>query len=151
MTTDPITARREPPVSFRPGSLAGALDERGANRNEVAARDLARYYALLERTRATLALTEAEASAVCDALNGTILDEHTVSLLWAEVDDACRVGLAEKWRVDGPALVAQLRGLSYAQCVALYDAVERFWREPIDDVTATLQRIGLVDQEEAGR
>ena len=37
--------------------------------------------------------------------------------------------LAEKWGVDGPALVEKLRGLNEMQALAIIDAAERFWQD----------------------
>jgi len=87
-----------------------------------------RYLQLLRRTpRADL--TEAEVNAIRDALNGTILEpaEDIRGALWVDIEDACVDGLAEKWEIDGPALVARLKALDYAQEVRLVEEVERFW------------------------
>lgn len=87
-----------------------------------------RYLELVERHRP--ALTVAEWALVFDALNGTITWDSaeglaaTGSRIAHAID---RDGLAEKWGVDGPALLATLRGLSYAETVALVDVAERFW------------------------
>jgi hypothetical protein len=150
-----MSDRREPPVSFRPGGLSASLDARG-ERNEVARRDLARYYATLQRELSTLHLSEREASLIVDALNGCAVDETTAPLLWANVDDAImRDGLDEKWgltvrRPDGlpdaekaGLLVMRLRELRPGQCMALLDAVERFWRDP-NPLHDALVRVGLI-------
>lgn len=69
-----------------------------------------------------------EFSLILDACNGWFVQKETLHLLWAEVEDSLRAGLAEKWGVDGPKLVKKLRGLSYAQNAALLDAVKRWWK-----------------------
>ena len=127
-------------VSLR---LPQALIERlGIGRDSDVREHLERYVAILDSALASVDLTEAEAWLICDACNGTLFEPHTVSLLWATVDDAVRLNaLDHKWGVDGPALVAKLRGLSYCQSLALVDAVERFWRAP--DEPDRLRAVGL--------
>lgn len=140
--------RRQSPVQFRPGFLAAPLDARGDNRNQTADRDLARYYALLDRELATLNLTPDEALAVLDALNGTWLDEHAIPLLWADIEDAIRLdALDEKWSLDGPALLAKLKRLTFGQAFALADAAERWWRLPAEahaSRSSALREVGLI-------
>lgn len=138
------------PLTFRAGELEPALLARADNEDqrvvsEIARRDLTRYYQLLRMTLPTFA--EGEASLLCDVLNGTRLDEHTMTLLWAEISDALADGLAEKWEVDGPALVARLRALTPAEAYAVVDACERFWRGPYRQdgpMIDQLRAVGLV-------
>ena len=109
-------------------------------------RELERYYEVLRRSLATVKLSEAEAGLLCDALSG-IVRAGPVALLWAEVDEAIRAdGLDAKWGIEGPVLVAKLRGLSYAQALALVDAIERFWLGPHEQVdrAAALWAVGLI-------
>lgn len=134
-------------IQFRNQRVAEAADARSrpGKRNLTAARDLERYYSLLAAELAGIELSEAEASLVCDALNGTLFEPHTIRLLWAEVDDAIRHdGLAEKWGVDGPALVERLRSLTPGQAYALVDAVERFWLDASSPASERLRTAGLV-------
>lgn len=87
-----------------------------------------RYYELVRRSRIDLA--PAELDAVRDALNGW-LAEPAATIAGGpalEVEDALPDGLAERYGIDGPALVARLRALTYAQEVALVDAAEQYWR-----------------------
>lgn len=87
-----------------------------------------RHYEMMRRSR--IDLTPAELDAVRDACNGW-LAEPAATIAGGpalEVQDALDDGLAEKHGIDGPALVAKLRGLSYAQEVALVDSVEQYWR-----------------------
>jgi hypothetical protein len=117
--------------------------------NLIARRDLERYYAVLRDSLQTVTLTEGEASALVDALNGTLLEAHTYSLLWANVADAIRYdGLAEKWGIDGPALVAKLRALSPGAAMAVVDAAERYFvlasRIGSEDLAETLRAVGLL-------
>lgn len=119
-------------IGFRgPATLLAEIDARrleGEPRGAQARQDLERYYAALARELASLSLTEDEMSLIRDASNGVYWSADSVGLLWAVVDDAITVDhLAEKWRVDGPALVAKLKALTYAQALALCDAAERWW------------------------
>lgn len=132
-------------ITFRVGTgkLAEALTARDykheSHRNEIAKRDLARYYALLERSLATVQLTEAEANALCDANNGCGLEEAMpTSMLWANVLDT--PGLGEKWGIETDLLVSKVRSLSPLQSAAVLDAIERFWVHSED---STVQSVGL--------
>lgn len=119
-----------PPVQFRAARVErqiGARLDAGGSPGLVAARDLERYYAVLDAELARVALSEPEAMAVVDALNGAALDAGSYRLFWASVSDALAEGLAGKWDIDGSALVAILRALSPAQAMAVIDAVERWW------------------------
>ena len=135
-----------PRVQFRAGEMLPALQARADVESEaaiaaVAQRDLTRYYDLLRRSLPTF--TEPEASLLMDACNGWHIEPHTAPLLWAQIADSLADGLAEKWGVDGPALVARLRALSYAQALAICDAVEVAWRSGLPTGEA-LRRVGLV-------
>ncbi|MCI0665672.1 MAG: hypothetical protein L0220_31840 [Acidobacteria bacterium] len=51
-----------------------------------------------------------------------------VELIYAHVEHGInRDGLDKKWKVDGMALVAKLRSLSFIENCALADAAERWW------------------------
>lgn len=87
-----------------------------------------RYYEIVRRSR--IDLPPPELDAIRDALNGW-LAEPAATIAGGpalEVEDALPDGLAERHGIDGPALVAKLRALTYAQEVALVDAVEQYWR-----------------------
>ncbi len=137
-----------PTISFRLGRSQTGLSHEIARRvdgrhsaNDVARRDLERYYEVVRRALPTFG--RQEALAILDATNGTAFDATTVTLVWADVDET--EGLGEKWGVDHAALVARLRGLSYAECVALVDACERFWSYGSDaDTDLALEASGLV-------
>lgn len=103
----------------------------------VLRRDLERYYESLARARRGGRsgpglrghFTGDEQALMCDVLNGTLFaDTAAPGEVWQEIEDAVRHDdYAEKWKVDGAALVAKLRDLTYTQNLALVDAVERFW------------------------
>ena len=92
---------------------------------------LERYFEALRRARRMLRdqFSGEEQALVADVSNGTLYaDAASPGELWQEIEDAVRhEDLAEKWRVDGPALVAKLRGLTYLESAAFVDAAERFW------------------------
>lgn len=107
-----------------------------------------RYFALLERELRTCELTEAEALLVCDALNGTWRDWGGLgqvsarSALTLEIEDSIRLNnLDKKWGVDEGAFWAKASLWSEAQCLAVVDAVERFWAGCDDGVT--VQMLGM--------
>ncbi len=111
-----------------PEEVLREVDARGNNRSGTISRDLGRYYALLKRGLKRAGLTREEALLVCDALNGTLHEPETMRLVWAQVEDACRLDqLDRKWGVDGAALVEKLKGLDELASAAVVDATERFW------------------------
>ena len=113
---------------YIPDSIAAELAARGDNRSGIISRDLERLYALYVRALKESQLTLPEACLIVDLLNATIMDASTARMLWAEVEDGIKLdGLAEKWSVDGPALVAKIKALNDIQSLALVDAAERFW------------------------
>ena len=109
--------------------VIGAVDRRGDNRSAVVSRDLDRYYYMLSRALPSLRrlLSTDEVALLCDALNGTLWHAQTMPFLPAQIADALQFGLAEKWEVDGSALVTKLAQLDLLQVFALVDAIERFW------------------------
>lgn len=142
----------EKQIQFRPGSeLRKQLTERAGETFVpspalVAQRDLERYYQLLGFARPTF--SQGEAMLLVDAMNGCMLDMHTVHLLWANIADAIDSdGLDTKWEVDGTSLVQRLRSLSRIECLAVYDAIERAWNTEtyrIENMEERVKRVGLV-------
>ena len=105
------------------------VEERGGARSTIITRDLERLYTLYRRVLKRTSLTIDEACLITDALNGSLMTADTAHLLWASIEDAIKYeGLAEKWNVDGRALVEKLRcSLNETQTMAVIDAAERFW------------------------
>lgn len=144
------TTSRKPPVSFRDATLEPLLEERAPEPGGlglIAKRDLTRYYDALRRELKTVAqlLTPSEALALCDISNGTLWDEVSAALLWAEVADADQAQL-DQWGVNRDTLVAKLRALTPAQSLAVVDALERWWLLPEDvasDQDRGLAAVGL--------
>lgn len=85
-----------------------------------------RYAEIVRRERPQDAFSEAERSAILDACRGW-LAEPAASIfdgVAMEVADALEDGLADRWPIDGPNLVANLRALSPGAQVALVDWIE---------------------------
>ena len=102
----------------------------GGERSATINRMIDRYTTLLNDSRRHLReiLTDAEIGLVLDVFNGTLFAEpFSIQLVAKEIEDSLVDGYAEKWKCDGPELVHKLNGLSYADQVALVDAVERWW------------------------
>lgn len=89
-----------------------------------------RYLELLRRTDLPV-LTEAEMSALRDVNNGTWHEPAAMirGALWLGIEDSLPDGIAEKWGIDGPALVKKLRGLSFAQEIKLVEGIEKWWSD----------------------
>lgn len=73
------------------------------------------------------ALTYKEWCAVCDANNGSVLDDLPDTWMWVNVYDS--LGIGEKWGIDTPSLIKTMRGWSYAESVAATEIVQRFWSD----------------------
>ena len=99
-----------------------ALDAAG-----VAARDLARYYALLERERPGAIVTPDEACLIRDVLpefRAARRDDPAVTLA-AVVEKHARSDDARVYEVDVPGLLDRLRGLRRLELLAVIDLAER--------------------------
>ena len=136
-----MAERNRNSVSFRMGSeddllnrgitsrAAGDEFSVGLSNGAVAARDLDRYYRLIDRTLKGIVFTVAEASAIVDACNGTFWDTHSLfdGLALGMEDAISGDQLDAKWGIDGERLLAKLRALEPVQHLAIVDAIERFW------------------------
>jgi hypothetical protein len=124
--------------------LRGALDRHPTDDAATVVNRLAeRYHEILRRSVPQLA--EAEWLALADALNGVLLESHSIGLLWAEVEEADREGiLSRKWGIDARDLSRRLRDLPYASLAAIAEIVERLWAEPEADFGEQLRAWGVV-------
>jgi hypothetical protein len=111
-------------------NILAQVTERGGQ-SQVINRDLGRYYEAIKDTRRALAqkFSDKEIGLILDNLNGTLMEEtFGVRLIYANVEDAITYESIDlKWEVDGDALVAKLKGLSFIENAALADAAERWW------------------------
>jgi hypothetical protein len=117
-------------------------EEQSYDRSAVIARSLDRYFYALAAARRGLRerFSAAEQGLIIDVLNGTLIASPcAIGFLEHEVAAGIIDGLAERWHVDGPALVKKLKALSYAEKLALIDAAERW-----------LNRAGRGEQPQAG-
>lgn len=133
-------------TQLRLGELQEPVDARtheGGSDGKTVYVMVERYLWMLQRSMPRL--TEAEASLICDALNGIwMADTYALPLIWAGVSDACRLNdLGGKWGLDEQqqtALIKRMQGWNTAELLAVIDGVERFWR----DHEATVQSVGMV-------
>lgn len=117
-------------ISIYPGAaLDAALASNGGGRGRShRINQLADRYAEILRRNPPPELSEGEWSLIRDSLNGTLHEPAAmIRGVWQDVEDGLFDGLAAKWGVDGPALVARLRALDYAQEVALVERIEAWW------------------------
>ena len=143
-----------PQIAFRivDKSMHEAITRRASawnSSNQVARRDLERFYLLLRRNTPTF--SEGEAHFLLDIFNGTIFEpvEASLRLLWASVEDA-EERYAEKWNVNRDELRQRLKAVSDLEAMALIDAIERFWAgQQSDGVAPTPQSVGLVAESPA--
>ena len=123
-----VTARQA-----RPG------EEQSTDRSSVIARSLDRYFYALAAARRGLRsrFSEEEQGLLLDVASGhakhalpdgcLFSSPCAVGFIEHEVAAGIADGLAEKWHVDGPALLKKLAALTYAEKLALIDAAERWW------------------------
>ena len=114
--------------------------------HQIANRDLSRYYNIIKYALREVELSEKEAMAVIDSTNGTMLDNFSIRLMFANVEDSIDYdSLAEKWGIDGEALVLKLKNASVGYLHALADAIERYWLISEGELTAEkLKKVGLI-------
>jgi hypothetical protein len=123
------------------GNMDTQIKSRGG-RSTVVSRDLERLYTLYSRALKQIDLTVEEGCLIVDSLNSTLHDADSARMLWGGIEDSIELdGLAEKWAVDGPALVEKLKGLNEIQALAIVDAAERFWNggERNEDIKAAVK------------
>lgn len=128
--SDSAAEDRQYTVSFRPGDLAPELAKRGPTSfNQTARRDLARYYAVVDRELQTVVLSPEEAYALAEAVRGWRSDPASFHLLWAHMmDTAARSPLFRQMHRSDVVnlLVDRLRAAPAGTVAALVDAAERY-------------------------
>jgi hypothetical protein len=89
-----------------------------------------RYKAILELTPLPK-FSDGEWNFLRDVLNGFYPEPASVAIegIWVEAEDALAGGYAQKWEIDGQAFVEKLRGLTFAQKVAVVEQVELWWKD----------------------
>ncbi len=105
-------------------------EEQSYDRSSIIAKSLDRYFYALAAARRGLRerFSAGEQGLLLDVANGALFASPcAIGFLEHEVAAALVDGAAEKWHVDGPALMKKLKELSYAEKLALIDAAERWW------------------------
>lgn len=119
-------------------SLVGTDNVSGALNGAVA-----RYLSLTDEYRPEL--SRAQWCAICDALNGTMLDNLWIRrggrMIAMELEDS--PGLGEKWEIDLPALIAEMEALSTVESIAVLHVVETFWAHSEMDTDEALALAGV--------
>lgn len=111
--------------------------------NNIARRDLQRYYLLMQHT--PLPLTEKEFQACVDACLSTLFDaDFSIRYFHYGIIDACELeNLHEKYDFDKDTFTARIQALSlFERCVAV-DAIER------ERVKILAKNLAKTEQEEA--
>jgi len=109
---------------------ANPQDEQSTDRSSTIAKSLDRYFYALAAARRGLRsrFSAGEQGLLLDVLNGALFAAPCAAgFLEHEVAVAVIDGGAEKWQVDGPALIKKLKALHYCEKLALIDAAERWW------------------------
>ena len=123
--------RQGPHVQFRNAALEPELRSRGDAPGQIAARDLTRYYVLLNHARGNvheLFADPAEWALMRDALSSAPGIDYQPNLFAVSVADSIQLDhAAERYGVDGTDLLARVQALSPLQTVALLDTIERWW------------------------
>jgi hypothetical protein len=93
------------------------------------------------------AFTAQEWCAICDANNGTIVDDQpqSVSYMWANIADSPE--LDEKWKIDRMSLAEKVRDLSFAEQCSIAEVVRAFWSNDwsqAKDYADVFQAIGAI-------
>lgn len=117
-------------------------EEQSYDRSAVIARSLDRYFYALAAARRGLRerFSAGEQGLLLDVANGALFASPcAINFIEHEVAAALIDGAAERWHVDGPALMKKLKALSYVEKLALIDAAERW-----------LHRAGRGEQPQAG-
>lgn len=150
---DKKTPNDYPQVKFRTGKdleaeLASRSDETTDSAySRIAKRDLERYYAMMALDLPTF--SKPEARLLVSVLNGSRIHAETVHRIYLDVDE-----MLEEHPIEGinrGAFVARLRNLSRGECMAIADAVERFWNgayhKSETDTWKRLEAVGLIKGE----
>lgn len=111
--------------------LDAAMGDMGSLSGEIN-KSIDRYHEVIRRHRGVEAqFSEAELNALLDVCNGWWAEPAAAIAggLALELEDSLPDGVAEKWKIDAPALIAKLRALPYADELALVAGIEAFWRK----------------------
>lgn len=121
-----------PVKSFRPAPIVTEVAARNGGGKGLSHRlaQIADRYSELLWHAVLPELSEAELSLLRDANNGTLHEPAALlrgSIAMGVADAIALDGLDTKWGVDGDALVAKLRDLTFLQEVRLIEDLEAWW------------------------
>ena len=135
-------------VSFRSHEIKEALAERGKP-SVQAAKQLDRYFALLQHGASEVQLTLGEASLLCDLLYSAPWDfRASPAILEPDFpDDITLDSLDREWQVDSRALIRKVESYAPLESAAIIDAVEKFWAGDSPVTAAFGQMIIKEDQQ----
>ena len=109
---------------------ANPQDEQSTDRSATIAKSLDRYFYAIAAARRDLRerFSAGEQGLLLDVANGALFASPcAINFIEHEVAAALIDGAAERWHVDGPALMKKLKALSYVEKLAIVDAAERWW------------------------
>ena len=109
--------------------LAAAMGDGGSLSGEIN-KFIDRYNEVIRRHRGVFEqFSEAEMTALRDICNGWIAEPAATlaGSMALRVADSLPDGIAVKWGIDAPALLAKLRALPYADELALVAGIEAWW------------------------
>lgn len=118
-----------------PDHLIAAMDGRksfgGDDRSTVIWRSLARYLALINRSKADMhkRFDRQECGLILDACNDVaFIDTVSIQLLPESVEDAIEMDqLDQKWGVSGAGIMGKLKALTYTERMAMVDSIQLWW------------------------
>ena len=114
----------EPQIQFRPGSsLAPELAKRGTNPNEIAKRDLLRYYTLMYDELGASGLTAREWYYLREAWDGHPITPNNYQSSWPHIRQS--EAFENRWNVKRWLVIEKLRELSPCALMAVWDLLER--------------------------
>ena len=123
--------RQGSPIQFRDAVLTPLLNSRGDNANEIARRDLTRYYVLINATLPMIQeqfSDQREWALLRDTIAGAPGLDYSPKALLVSVADAIQIDRADqRFDVDGADLLRRLRALNPLELMTLLDMTERWW------------------------
>lgn len=90
-----------------------------------------RYIEIIKRTEIEKKFTEAELNLICDANNGHVeFGASMIGEIWQGIDDSMILDETHiKWNVDRESFLEKLKGLTFAEEIAVIEYYEQFWRK----------------------
>jgi len=138
-------SNRPTQIQFRSTAIEPELHARGDSPGQVAARDLTRYYVLINQARLRVHEFFAdpnEWALMREAIAGTPGMDYQPHLFVVSIEDAIKLdGAHIRFGIaDADDLIQRLHSLTSLETVALLDTVERWWitQERVDAETTEI-------------